>query len=155
MIRSKILNSGLFDPEYYLQTNEDVLRSGLDPLTHYVRHGAFEGRSPSGQFNAAEYLRDNPDIHGKNPLLHYVEHGRKEGRRVTPAPYYHIAWPPHDARKKIGKRTDLYDVPNSQNVYRVAWWYSEHYGRYRKKKEAKRIRGRARCSGRIGIATNI
>ena len=36
----------LFDPEFYLETYPDIAASGRDPLTHYVEHGAVEGRLP-------------------------------------------------------------------------------------------------------------
>ncbi len=36
----------LFDPDFYLGTYPDIAASGRDPLTHYVQHGAVEGRWP-------------------------------------------------------------------------------------------------------------
>ena len=36
----------LFDPDYYLANNADVRTTGVDPLTHYLEHGAIEGRLP-------------------------------------------------------------------------------------------------------------
>ena len=36
----------LFDADWYLAQYEDVARSGLDPLAHYLKHGAAEGRDP-------------------------------------------------------------------------------------------------------------
>ncbi|MDE0349048.1 MAG: hypothetical protein OXM56_05015 [Gammaproteobacteria bacterium] len=36
----------LFHPEWYLATNPDIRTAGIDPLTHYVEHGAVEGRWP-------------------------------------------------------------------------------------------------------------
>jgi len=33
-----------FDPERYLRLNPDVKASGMDPVTHYLRHGRFEQR---------------------------------------------------------------------------------------------------------------
>jgi GT2 family glycosyltransferase len=33
-----------FDPERYLRLNPDVKASGVDPVTHYLRHGRFEQR---------------------------------------------------------------------------------------------------------------
>lgn len=37
----------LFDPDWYLQQYPDVRSSGQDPLSHYVRFGAAEMRSPN------------------------------------------------------------------------------------------------------------
>ena len=36
----------LFDPTHYLATYEDIEVAGIDPLTHYLEHGAVEGRWP-------------------------------------------------------------------------------------------------------------
>ena len=36
----------LFDPHFYQTTYEDVGRSDVSPLQHYMRHGAIEGRMP-------------------------------------------------------------------------------------------------------------
>ncbi|MYE10852.1 MAG: hypothetical protein F4X99_04135 [Gammaproteobacteria bacterium] len=36
----------LFDPDWYLETYPDIRAAGLDPLAHYLRHGAVEGRWP-------------------------------------------------------------------------------------------------------------
>lgn len=80
--------SGLFDPDYYLETYEDVAKAGLDPLIHYVDFGAKEGRSPSALFDSQYYLKTNPDVADANfnPLLHFLLHGRDEGRRPRPLP---------------------------------------------------------------------
>ena len=36
----------LFDTDFYLATNPDVRNSGADPLHHYMKFGAIEGRAP-------------------------------------------------------------------------------------------------------------
>lgn len=71
-----------FDKEWYKRRYPDVMTSGMDPIEHYVRHGAAEGRDPGEGFNTAFYLRNNPDVaaSGINPFLHYLEYGRAEGR---------------------------------------------------------------------------
>ena len=71
-----------FDEDYYLATNSDVAREGVDPLEHFLNIGGREGRKPSVDFDAAFYLRENPDVadSGVNPLAHYLQTGRNEGR---------------------------------------------------------------------------
>jgi hypothetical protein len=39
--------SGLFDAEWYLREYTDVAEAGIDPLRHYIEHGAKEGRAPN------------------------------------------------------------------------------------------------------------
>ena len=36
----------LFDAEWYLKQYPDVLSSGMDPLLHFIKRGAAEGRDP-------------------------------------------------------------------------------------------------------------
>ena len=49
-------SSGLFDKEYYLARNPDVAAAGLDPIKHYVRSGAAEGRDPNRLFDSSAYI---------------------------------------------------------------------------------------------------
>lgn len=44
--RRRLAGSGGFDPVYYLDRYPDVAAAGIDPLLHYLRHGAGEGRLP-------------------------------------------------------------------------------------------------------------
>ena len=100
----------LFDPEYYLAANEDVMNSGADPLRHYLEHGAVEGRLPFAldldesdplvetlhridmseddafAFDARFYRDLNPDLaHADEEALldHYRNHGRAESRAAS------------------------------------------------------------------------
>jgi hypothetical protein len=83
--RVLILESGLFDPGYYLECYPDILS---DPLGHYLLHGASEMRDPSPFFRTRYYLEENPDVAatGINPLIHYILWGAREGR--NPNPYF-------------------------------------------------------------------
>jgi hypothetical protein len=76
--------SGLFDEAWYLAENEDVAKEGTDPVEHFIRHGAAEGRNPSPAFDLRKYLEINPDVSaaGINPLIHFVKFGRAEGRAI-------------------------------------------------------------------------
>lgn len=78
--------SGMFDPGWYLGRYPDVAASGIDPVEHYVRYGAAEGRDPCGSFNTEFYLKNNPDVVASriNPFRHYLEYGIKEGRKPVP-----------------------------------------------------------------------
>ncbi|MDD2238187.1 MAG: glycosyltransferase, partial [Kiritimatiellae bacterium] len=74
--------SGLFDEAYYLEQNPDVAAMGVDPIRHYLLHGASEHRKPNPFFSTTAYAQLNPDVtaSGVNPLVHYVLFGRDEGR---------------------------------------------------------------------------
>ena len=51
--------SGLFDRDWYLRNNPDVMEAGVDPARHYVLHGGVEGRAPSPLFDADWYVQLN------------------------------------------------------------------------------------------------
>jgi capsular polysaccharide biosynthesis protein len=76
-----LLCSGLFDPDYYLQTNDDVRHAERDPLEHYVVHGDWEGKRPNRIFWPWYYRRAAMGSNfEQNALQHYVEEGERAGR---------------------------------------------------------------------------
>lgn len=81
---STIRGSGWFDSDWYLERNQDVARSGIDPAEHYLNHGAAEGRDPGPGFDTKFYLAAYPDVAASksNPLLHYIRNGKSEGRAI-------------------------------------------------------------------------
>ena len=80
-----IAASALFDADWYLANNPDVAARKFDPVYHYLRYGAAEGRAPGPHFDAQDYLRANPDVaaNGTNPLLDYLRHCRAKERRLS------------------------------------------------------------------------
>jgi GT2 family glycosyltransferase/glycosyltransferase involved in cell wall biosynthesis len=85
-------NSGGFDRDWYFAQNPDVAKAGANPLVHYLRFGAREGRDPNPLFDTDWYLAQNPDVAkaGANPLVHYLRFGAKEGR--DPNPLFDTDW---------------------------------------------------------------
>ena len=98
----------LFDPEYYLATNDDVRTSGIEPLAHYLEYGAAEGRLPididpteidplildlhrldrqtESAFDAEFYRTIHADLASLDDdalVEHYERHGKGEGRMAT------------------------------------------------------------------------
>ncbi len=84
--RELIVQSGIFDSEWYLATNPDVAATGADPLEHFMWTGAAEGRDPNPMFDTRWYRAMNPDVAaaGWNPLVHYLRYGAAEGRQPHP-----------------------------------------------------------------------
>jgi hypothetical protein len=67
----------VFDPEFYLARNPDVRQAGVNPLLHYERHGAAEGRKPHPLFDPVYYRANcvtKPES-GENPLMHFLDCG--------------------------------------------------------------------------------
>ena len=84
--------AALFDAAWYVEQNPDIAAADIDPLEHYFRWGAREGRDPNPVFDTTWYLAKNPDVaaSGLNPLQHYCERGAKEGR--DPHPLFSTSW---------------------------------------------------------------
>jgi uncharacterized protein VirK/YbjX len=81
-IACQILKRELFDIDWYLAKYPDVRAAGVDPVHHYLKHGAAEGRDPNAFFITRQYLAENPEVQrsGMNPLVHYCLFGASEGR---------------------------------------------------------------------------
>jgi hypothetical protein len=79
-----------FDAAYYLANNDDVRLSVMDPLEHFLWHGAAELRNPNAWFDTGFYVRSNADVVDAdvNPFWHYLAHGKAEGRK--PGPQRHV-----------------------------------------------------------------
>ena len=80
--KQRIIDSGLFDPDYYLSKNPDVKNAGVDPLVRFLNFGGLEGRDASPEFDSSWYVDNDADVKaaGMNPLLHFVLFGKEEGR---------------------------------------------------------------------------
>ncbi|MCC5899044.1 MAG: hypothetical protein JJU32_14170 [Phormidium sp. BM_Day4_Bin.17] len=86
-----------FDADFYLASNPDVAdevaNGGMaDPLTHFQRHGQYEGRNPNGFFDTAFYLASNPDVavgvaEGwvESAVTHFINYGQFDWRSPNPA----------------------------------------------------------------------
>jgi GT2 family glycosyltransferase/SAM-dependent methyltransferase len=87
-----LIDSGLFDRGWYLAQNPDVASAGIDPVVHYLKFGAAEGRDPNPLFNNNWYLAQYSDVAqaGLNPLVHYLKFGAAEGR--DPNPLFDSDW---------------------------------------------------------------
>lgn len=82
-----IAASPLFDAEWYLANNPDVVSAGDNPILHFIRYGANEGRDPGPLFSTRSYLAANSDVAATNAnaLLHLIQHGAREGRSLATA----------------------------------------------------------------------
>lgn len=74
--------SKLFDAEWYLQRYPDVAGAGVDPVLHYLVHGAANGRDPSPHFSTPFYRESYPNV-TRNPLVDYLDGGAAAGRNPS------------------------------------------------------------------------
>lgn len=73
--RIMLLQSGLWDEDYYVRTSGWVRRGDETPLEHYVTKGWKLGFNPSARFDGRGYAASMPDL-PINPLSHYLRYGR-------------------------------------------------------------------------------
>ena len=80
-----ILNSGLFNKTYYLDSYEDVKLSQQNPLKHFCKYGWKDNRNPNNDFNTKYYKEKYPDISnsGMNPFIHWLKYGKIENRVIN------------------------------------------------------------------------
>lgn len=86
-IEAIIKESGLFDADWYRYRNPDVVKANVDPLKHYVRHGATElKRTPNALFDNTYYKQQSPDLllYKWHPLVHYIILGSKNSVATHP-----------------------------------------------------------------------
>lgn len=78
-----IKRSDFFDKNWYLEKNPDVQEKNA--ISHFLRFGGREGRSPGKGFDAAWYLESYRDValSGVNPLVHYLKWGTAEKRKIS------------------------------------------------------------------------
>lgn len=87
----KILQPAVFNKDYYLQKNPDLVTAKVDPVAHWQSSGAKEGRNANASFSVREYLENYEDLRkafGTNYIAaieHYVTNGISEGRKGTRA----------------------------------------------------------------------
>src|SRR3954468_910001 len=84
-----VRRSGLFDAAWYLKEYPDVAAQKIDPLLHYLRHGAHEGRDPSSMFSTWGYVERYPEActEGVNPLIYFLTRGRQKGHAAVRKDY--------------------------------------------------------------------
>ncbi len=103
-----------FDLTYYLVRYPDVAAdAAVDPVRHYLDHGAAEGRDPSPRFATQRYLQRYPHVArtGLNPFRHWLEIGRRLGYVAERYASFEalcgvVGIAPAEAAARIGARHD-------------------------------------------------
>ena len=74
-----------FDEEFYLNNYQDVSKSGMDPMYHYLTVGHKENKNPNAEFVTSFYNYKYPKVarYNLNPLVHYAKWGKDEGREIN------------------------------------------------------------------------
>jgi GT2 family glycosyltransferase/ubiquinone/menaquinone biosynthesis C-methylase UbiE len=77
--RRQISRSNLFDAQWYLDNNPDVVSHNFNPRQHFFLYGVFEDRDPHPLFSSGWYRSWNLDkLKGLPPFIHFLQH-RFEG----------------------------------------------------------------------------
>ena len=70
--RSIIINSGLFDEDFYLNSYQESMDNIPDPLTHYLKAGITNGYKPRQDFDPIIFKIVNHSNTKLNPLTEYI-----------------------------------------------------------------------------------
>ena len=75
-IRKLIMQSGLFDGEWYCSTYSDAVGSHLSPLDHFIKFGLLLDRDPGPAFSSAFHRHGyDPDkVERDHPFLYHLRH---------------------------------------------------------------------------------
>ncbi|EXJ10650.1 glycosyltransferase family 2 protein [Nitrincola nitratireducens] len=128
-----LVSEQLFDAQDYVKRYPDVLKSGLEPLEHFLGYGLYLNRRPSAAFDPKVYLDLHPDVKaaGVNPLFHYLKNGIKEKRatsRVSPVACDFYLWRGLDSlyapilQALIEDASIADDVRSAYAVVLCRWW---------------------------------
>ncbi|SDE71669.1 Glycosyltransferase involved in cell wall bisynthesis [Kordiimonas lacus] len=80
-----IAKSGLFFADWYKTFHTDLWHQNQDPLMHFIRQGARQGRNPNPCFNTRWYMDTYGDVVGdENPLAFYIRKGAQIGHWPAP-----------------------------------------------------------------------
>lgn len=101
-----------FDMGFYLAKYPDIAEDpGIDPIEHYIRHGANEGRDPAPGFSSRIYLARYPEVRQRrrNPFAHWITTGRARGYTSAPFAEFEamcamLDLPPEDVARDLDER---------------------------------------------------
>ena len=85
-LKSKILNSNLFDKYYYAQrysyAQKYSIEERFNSIENFIDVGLKKGRDPNPLFSSYFYNQTYSDVRLSkiNPFIHYITYGAKEGR---------------------------------------------------------------------------
>ena len=78
-----------WDAGWYLRQYPDLWEGQVNPFTHFMTHGAAEGRDPSPLFSSSAYAvryAKALSVSGqRNPLVHFITQGRRLGFEPLPS----------------------------------------------------------------------
>ncbi len=106
-----------FDAEFYLTSYQGALRSGLNPLQHYLQIGAHKNYDPSPHFSTSLYkARQNKALDpGVNAFVDWIQSGRDAGEIGDPFHKFPVISrrigmePPEGERQLAARRGALLD----------------------------------------------
>ena len=80
-----IIDSGLFDIDYYNKKYNFKYKSYTRAIFHYLKIGTKKNYNPNEFFNTEYYFETYPDIrkNNENPLVHFIAFGSREGRNPS------------------------------------------------------------------------
>ena len=78
---ARIIPTHLFEEDFYLAKNPDLVRWKQWLFDHYIQHGILESRDASPYFESRWYAQSNPAAAAVGALNHYLRDGEAKGLR--------------------------------------------------------------------------
>lgn len=119
-VEDAVQQSAWWDAGWYLRHHPDLWETQVDPLTHFLTHGAGENRDPGPRFSTSAYRACYGNAMQRsgehNPLLHFLAHGAEalgsehasgiplepgSAARPMPLPCLHGGQPANPARPTV------------------------------------------------------
>jgi len=82
-LMKKAIQHDLWNEEFYLNNNQDVKDTGVDPFDHYITHGWREGRVPSRGFDVSFYIEQAGGFLDTSPIEHFIAIGKNSGLKTN------------------------------------------------------------------------
>ncbi len=95
-----VLDSGVFNADWYATTYPDYRIGSDSPEEHYVRYGVWENRDPSPLFSCRFYKRQL-GREGIPAMLHYIKHGWRLG--LMPNALFDMVWYCNENRDNLSQ----------------------------------------------------
>jgi glycosyltransferase involved in cell wall biosynthesis len=124
----------LFDVGHYLSQRPDLVpevRAGLNPLVHYLEHGAAEGVDPHPLFITQFYVEQCAGLDEAlvSPLAHFLMEGWRMG--LDPHPIFsvndYLLGHPEVARSGVNPLLHCLRLPAAEQGYISRWFDGRYY----------------------------
>lgn len=118
-LRREIIESGLFNEEYYVREYQEEIDFEDDYILDYLNaHYLGRDRDPNALFSTSYYKTMHPDVVNMHPFVHYIQYGQEEGR---------AAFSPYKVNEYLGRTANVaiprvWDILSGYRKINILYW---------------------------------